>query len=64
MNGLSPISKLQQGFSYVQKQDTKLVMKSVAQVEKADIINIFVTDGTVIAQVTDIIKEEYHGKGN
>jgi exodeoxyribonuclease VII large subunit len=61
MKGLSPLTKLNQGFSYVSdKQGT--VIKSVADVEMNDRIQIFVTDGVINARVENTTKEDYHGR--
>lgn len=54
MNGLSPISKLNQGYSFVSK-DAKAV-KSIADVKKDDVLEINVTDGTINAKVVTVKK--------
>ena len=55
--GLSPLRKLNQGFSYVADQE-KRTLTSVKQVKNGDTIYISVTDGTIEAQVNSIKKEE------
>ena len=55
MNGLSPLAKLNQGFSYV--QGTEGTVKKIADVQKGDRLRIYVTDGQIEAQVTDTKKE-------
>jgi len=55
VKGLSPLSKLNQGFSYVTSESGK-VIKSVEHVKKDDHLNIYVTDGIVKAKVEDTIK--------
>ena len=59
MKGLSPIEKLNQGYSYVEGSGGKNI-RSIAQVKEADIVKIRVTDGTIRAQVTGVEKEDYH----
>lgn len=49
--GLSPLGKLSAGYSYVEKEET--AVKSIADVQIGDSINIHVTDGMLYAQVTD-----------
>ena len=61
--GLSPLRKLNQGFSYVADQE-KRTLTSVKQVKNGDTIYISVTDGTIEAKVNSIKKEErIHGQG-
>lgn len=55
MKGLSPLAKLNQGFSYVQGSEG--TVKNVADVKKGDWLRIYVTDGQIEAQVTDTKKE-------
>ena len=55
--GLSPLRKLNQGFSYVADQE-KRTLTSVKQVKNGDTIYISVTDGTIEADVTGTVKEE------
>lgn len=59
MKGLSPISKLNSGYSYVEDENEN-ALKSVSSVKKGDKLKIHVTDGTVYTEVCDI-KEERHG---
>ena len=56
MNGLSPASKLNQGYSFVSK-DAKAI-KSVGDVKKDDILEINVTDGTINAKVVTVKKQK------
>lgn len=58
-HGLSPLHKLNQGFSYVADQDGKRVA-SIDDVSKGDKIIISVTDGTLEAEVTDKKREEWN----
>ena len=58
MKGLSPLAKLNQGFSYVATEKGKTV-KSIRDVKKEDRIEIYVTDGIVKAKVEDAVKEDY-----
>lgn len=55
MKGLSPLAKLNQGFSYVQGSEG--TVKKVADVKKGDWLRIYVTDGQIEARVTDTKKE-------
>ena len=56
MKGLSPLNKLQSGFSYVADKDGKNI-STVDAVSVGDMVNIAVTDGYIDAQVKDIKKE-------
>lgn len=53
MKGLSPLSKLNQGFSYVEDKNQKAVT-SISQVKKGDTLNIQVTDGTIKALAAEV----------
>lgn len=59
MKGLSPIEKLNQGYSYVQGESGKAV-KSIREVKRQDRLSVYVTDGVVYTVVEDM-KEEQHG---
>ena len=61
MKGLSPLAKLNQGFSYVTDSQGNVV-KSINDVRKEDLIYVYVTDGSLKAKVEDTKKEVYHGK--
>lgn len=61
MKGLSPLAKLNQGFSYVAAEDGSVV-KSISQLQKGNVLSIHVTDGMVKARVEDVKKEDYSGK--
>ena len=61
MKGLSPLTKLNQGFSYVSNQKG-VVVKSVENVKKDDLLTIYVTDGLLEAKVEGVKKEEYNGR--
>ena len=61
MKGLSPLAKLNKGFSYVSSTEGKVV-KSISDVKEGDNLQIYVTDGIIKARVEDTIKEEYHGE--
>ena len=58
MKGLSPLAKLNQGFSYVASKEGKAV-KSIQDVDIEDSLTIYVTDGLVKAKVQETIKEDY-----
>lgn len=53
MKGLSPLGKLQQGYSYVEG-DKGQNIKSVAQVEVGNLIKVHMTDGCVLAHIREI----------
>ncbi|MGN1377676.1 MAG: exodeoxyribonuclease VII large subunit [Dorea sp.] len=59
MNGLSPIRKLNQGYSYVEKYDGN-VIKDISQVKIGDRMSIYLKNGIIGAEVREI-KEEQHG---
>ena len=61
MKGLSPLEKLNQGFSYV-ASEKGTVVKSVEYVNKGDKLTIYVTDGILKAKVEDTMKEDYSGR--
>ena len=61
MKAASPLSKLNQGFSYVASEKGKVV-KSIDQVKKDDKLTIYMTDGIVNAKVEDTVKEDYSGR--
>lgn len=60
MKGLSPLQKLNQGFSYVTDPKDKAIT-SVTQIQAGDIVTIYVADGSVKAEVQETIKEERDG---
>jgi len=55
MKGLSPLEKLNSGFSYVENQKGENI-RSVKQVSRGDNLHIRLKDGTIVAEV--IGKEE------
>lgn len=52
MKGLSPLKKLNQGYSYVQTFDGH-TLKSIGQIEPGDEISVYVTDGVISAAVRE-----------
>ena len=50
--GLSPLQKLQQGYSYMVDSQNKNV-RSVSQVKQGDELEIYVTDGKILTRVQD-----------
>lgn len=56
-SGLSPLRKLNQGFSYVADENGKTVT-SISQVKNGDRLQISVTDGTIETKVSGIRREE------
>ena len=59
MKGLSPVGKLNQGYSYVQGASGRAV-KSIREIKEDDRLSIYVTDG-IIHAVVDEVKEVAHG---
>ena len=53
LEGVSPLHKLQQGYSYTETKDKQNV-RSISQVKKADNIEIYVTDGKISATVEEV----------
>lgn len=52
MKGLSPLEKLNQGYSYVEGEDGRNI-KSINQTSKGELIQIYMTDGSVCAEVKE-----------
>ena len=52
LDGVSPLKKLQQGYSYTEASDGK-ALRSVSQVAHSDLLLIHVTDGTIQAEVKE-----------
>ena len=59
MKGVSPLAKLNQGFSYVSSEDGNVV-KSIKNIKQNDRLTIYMTDGIVKAKVEDTMKEDYN----
>lgn len=59
MKGLSPVEKLNQGYSYIENND-KDNIKSISQVSKDELVTIYVTDGRIEASVRNVHKEDYN----
>lgn len=60
LNGLSPVRKLGQGFSYVQNE-IGVNIRKIEDVCLGELLSIKVTDGTIHAQVTEVEKEAEDG---
>ncbi len=58
MKGLSPLDKLNQGYSYVADTEGK-TLSSVQQAAVGDQITVYVKDGRIRASVTGKETEEY-----
>lgn len=58
MKRMSPLQKLEKGFSYV-TDERKAVVKQTTDVKKEDMLYIYVTDGMIRAKVEDTFKEDY-----
>lgn len=57
MKGLSPLKKLNQGYSYVKAGDGG-ALKSIRQTKPGDELLVYVTDGVISAAVTDKKEEQ------
>lgn len=57
MQGLNPLSRLRQGFSFTAESDGRAV-RSVSQVKKGDLLTIHVTDGRIRAEVKESETDE------
>ena len=63
MRGLSPLSKLSQGYAYVQTAEGEN-LRSISQAEPESLIDIYVSDGRVRAKVCSAEKEDYSGSSH
>lgn len=57
MKGLSPLDKLKQGYSYTADEDGHKVT-DVDQVQEGDLLQIYVSDGQILAEVKDTKKAD------
>jgi len=53
LEGLSPLQKLQQGYSYMTDEHNKNV-RSISQVKQGDKLEIYVSDGKIMTKVQDV----------
>lgn len=58
LSGLSPLEKMSQGYAYVQTKD-KRTLTSISQVQAGETVRIFLKDGSVKADVTDLQSTEW-----
>ena len=58
MKGLSPLEKLNQGFSFVQDENGRNI-KSIRQVRQGERLTVYVTDGKIEAEVCSAERVEY-----
>lgn len=58
LEGLSPLQKLQQGYSYVVSEDGKNV-RSISQVKQGELLEIYVADGKIRTQAQDVFKRSH-----
>lgn len=63
MKGLSPLDKLSQGYAFVEDRQGQ-VIHDVSQVKEKDLLQIYVKNGTILAEVKDTQKEIKYGEGN
>lgn len=57
MEGLSPVQKLSQGYSYTSDKNGKNI-SSVARVKPGDVLHVTVRDGVIHGTVTEIEKKK------
>ena len=57
MEGLSPVRKLSQGYSYTSDKNGKNI-SSVARVKPGDVLHVTVRDGVIHGTVTEIEKKK------
>ena len=60
MKGLSPLEKLNQGFSFVQDENGRNI-KSIRQVRQGERLTVYVTDGKLETEVISAAGTEYPG---
>ena len=60
MKGLSPLEKLNQGFSFVQDENGRNI-KSIRQVRQGERLTVYVTDGKIETEVISAAGTEYSG---
>lgn len=53
LTGLSPLQKLQQGYSYMVDENHKNI-RSISQVKEKDRLEIYVSDGKIVTEVRDM----------
>jgi exodeoxyribonuclease VII large subunit len=56
LNSVSPLSTLSRGYSIAFKNDK--VVRSVSQLEKGDVIETRISDGSVIAKIQEITQKQ------
>ena len=59
LEGLSPMNKLKSGYSYVEAKDTGKTIKSINDIDKGQVIDIYMADGKLSAKVLDTTKRVY-----
>ena len=57
MKGLSPLNRLDQGYSYTSDLQGKKVTQ-ISQVKAGDLLQIFVSDGRILAEVKQTERHE------
>jgi exodeoxyribonuclease VII large subunit len=56
LESLSPMRVLERGYSIVKKVETQEVIKSVKNLSKGDLLEIYFSEGKIIAEVKDLIE--------
>lgn len=61
LKGLSPLEKLSRGYAFLEREtgQGKRAVRSVKQVQKGDVLSVYVADGRIQAEVTGIREEGY-----
>jgi len=62
LDGLSPVKRLQQGFSYT-ADETGHAVTDVNQVKTGDALTVYVSNGTICAEVTSAQERDFKGFG-
>lgn len=61
LKGLSPLEKLSRGYAFLEREtgQGRNAVRSVKQVQKGDVLSVYVADGRIQAEVTGIREEGY-----
>lgn len=61
LKGVSPLEKLNQGYAFAEigEKEKRTTLRSIQQAESGDPLIIYVSDGKICAEVTEIVEEQY-----
>lgn len=61
LKGVSPLEKLNQGYAFAEigKEEKRTSLRSIQQAEQGAPLTIYVSDGKICAEVTEIVEEQY-----